>query len=97
MSGLPFGVPNSADFRNVYTMPTYRRVDIGTNWVLSTRLFGKQSKKAEALTAGIEILNVIGVANTLSYIWIRDFQNNQYAVPNTLSQRFFNLKVNFLW
>jgi hypothetical protein len=92
-TGLPFGPPNATRFRNFFTAPAYRRVDIGFSKLLS---FGEGSwlgRQFETVWIGIEVLNLIGAENVISYLWIRDFENRQFAVPNTLSQRFFNLRI----
>jgi hypothetical protein len=50
-------------------------------------------KRFETIWLGAEILNLIGAENTISYTWIKDVNDTQFAVPNTLSTRFFNLRV----
>lgn len=93
-SGLPFGIPNDINRRNLFSIPAYRRADMGFSKVLT---FNQKTKGAgrwiRSLMAGIEILNIMGVTNTLSYIWIADFENRRYAIPQTLSQRFLNARV----
>ncbi|MEM6300058.1 MAG: TonB-dependent receptor, partial [Bacteroidota bacterium] len=89
-TGLPFGVPNRPNTRAQLSGEQYRRVDIG----ISKSLIFEQNKGIKSLWLGVEILNVLGVENVISYNFIRDFLNDrQYAIPNSLSQRFFNLKV----
>ena len=87
-SGLPFGPPNNDEYRNFYSGEAYQRVDIGFSKMI---LFQKGFLKSLWLSA--EILNLLGAENTISYIWIKDFGNRQYAIPNSLSARFLNLKV----
>ena len=93
-TGLPFGPPNDPAHRAQFKGPPYRRVDIGFSKVISlgdkTKWLGK---RFETIWLGLEILNLIGAANTISYTWIKDVNSNQYAVPNTLSTRFLNLRV----
>ncbi|HRG89801.1 MAG TPA: hypothetical protein PLW44_12325, partial [Chitinophagales bacterium] len=45
----------------------------------------------------LEVFNIFGITNTVSYLWVRDISNTQYAVPNYLSSRRINAKllVNF--
>ena len=50
-------------------------------------------KRFETIWIGLEILNLIGAENTISYTWIKDVYDVQYAVPNTLSTRFLNLRL----
>lgn len=92
-TGLAFGVPNSANFRNVFNIPPYRRLDLGTNYVITFNNKLKSKKFFETIMLGIECLNVLEINNVISYIWVADFQNRQYAVPNTLSTRFWNAKI----
>jgi hypothetical protein len=89
-SGLPFGVPRSQQYRSAFSGPAYRRVDIGFSKLVS---FLDNKKGLESLWISLEVLNLLGVANTISYSWITDYNSNQYAVPNTLSARFVNLRM----
>ena len=88
-SGLPFGPPNNDDFRNSFSGDQYLRADLGLSKVIELR----KSKKFESIWLGIDILNLFGINNTISYTWISDLNRNQFAVPNSLSARFFNGKV----
>jgi len=93
-TGLPFGPPASPDNRATLKAPPYRRVDIGFSKVLS--LSDRSTwlgRRFESIWMGVEILNLIGAENTISYTWIKDVYNVQYAVPNTLSTRFLNLRL----
>ena len=93
-TGLPFGPPDSPDNRATLIAPAYRRVDVGFSKVLS--LSDRSTwlgKRFESIWMGVEILNLIGAENTISYTWIKDVFNVQYAVPNTLSTRFLNLRI----
>jgi len=93
-TGLPFGPPNSIENRAALSAPAYRRVDIGFSKVISlgdkTKWLGK---RFETIWLGLEVLNLIGAENTISYTWIKDVNDIQYAVPNTLSTRFLNARV----
>ncbi len=93
-TGLPFGPPNNLENRGALKAPPYRRVDIGFSKVISlgdkTKWLGR---RFETIWLGLEILNLIGAENTISYTWIKDVYDVQYAVPNTLSTRFINLRV----
>jgi len=93
-TGLPFGPPNSPSNRATLKAPPYRRVDIGFSKVISlgdkTKWLGR---KFESIWLGLEIFNLIGAENTISYTWIKDVYDVQFAVPNTLSTRFLNLRV----
>ena len=90
-SGLPFGPPRRDDLRNAFPGDEYYRVDIGFSKSL---IFNSKSKiTPNSLWIGLEILNLLGADNTISYTWIKDVANNQFAIPNSLSARFLNLRV----
>jgi hypothetical protein len=86
-TGLPFGPPQRPEFRAALNAPWYRRVDLG----FSKTILHKQY--LESLAIGLDVLNVLGTPNTISYTWVQDTDRRQYAVPNRLSTRFLNFKV----
>ena len=96
-SGLPTGAPNTPLYTHTYRMPPYRRVDIG----LSKQIIGGEAlhpksgffKGFKNLWVTMEILNLLQISNTISYTWVRDFNNNQYGVPNYLTPRQINIKL----
>lgn len=98
-TGLPTGPAGTILERtsNATRLPDYKRVDIGFAALLLNgdkehHLPLWNSFKNIWLTA--EVLNLLGIENTLSYQWIQDFSsNNFYAVPNKLSKRLVNLKL----
>ncbi len=87
-SGLPFGPPNNIEYRNVFRVESYQRIDIG----LSKIFFMKKVNFLESIWLGVEVLNLTGRNNPVSYYWVKDFNNIYYAVPNSLSGRFFNIR-----
>jgi hypothetical protein len=87
-TGLPFGVPNQPEYRAVLSGSSYWRVDIGFS-----KIFYVKGNKDRSIWVGLEVLNLLGNNNVISYLWIKDYANNSYAIPNDLSQRFFNLRV----
>jgi hypothetical protein len=100
-TGLPFSPPGSSRYRNALRIPPYRRFDIGfsgqlwsNEWAKKKNTFGSWLK---SVWISLEVWNVLGISNTVSYIWVRDVSNNQYAVPNYLTNRRVNAKlvVNF--
>jgi len=90
-SGLPFGPPNDFENRNTLNGRSYQRVDIGF-----TKLFlFKEEKTLESIWLTLEILNLFGNENIISYSWIQELSGNYIAVPNTLTTRYVNLKLTF--
>lgn len=88
-SGYPFGPPERADLRNSFQGDEYYRLDIG----LSKRFSTLWTDTLKALTLRAEILNALAADNTLSYTWIEDVNGANFAVPNSLSARFLNIKL----
>jgi len=41
----------------------------------------------------LEIFNLLDINNTISHIWIRDITGKQYSIPNYLTGRRINLKL----
>lgn len=94
LSGFPFGPKDRPDLRASFASPSYRRVDIGFAKLVSYSDKRIEKKKLfESIWITAEVLNLLGVANTISYDWIKDANGFQYAIPNTLSSRFLNIKI----
>ncbi|MDA3911475.1 MAG: carboxypeptidase-like regulatory domain-containing protein [Bacteroidales bacterium] len=96
-SGLPFGPPNSPRYMDTGTIPAYRRVDLG----LSKQIVGKNTSFPEKspfrfikdFWISLEAFNLLDINNTISHIWVSDISGRQYAVPNYLTGRRWNLKL----
>ena len=96
-SGLPFGPPDHHRYLDTLRIPPYRRVDIG----FSALLFDKSKHKDQqgvlrhfrTIWTSLEVFNLLGVSNTVSYLWIKDLNDITYAVPNYLTSRRVNLRV----
>jgi hypothetical protein len=102
-TGLPFGPPDQERYKDVLKIPPYRRLDIGFSALLlngekrgikKPNSFGS---KFENIWASFEVFNILGIRNTLSYRWIKDTENNQWAIPNYLTSRRFNVKLQITW
>ena len=78
-------------------MPDYRRVDIGFSWqfVNEATTFGPKNpfRGFKSMILSLEVFNLLQTFNTISYIWVKDINNKQYAVPNYLTPRLLNLKL----
>jgi hypothetical protein len=95
-TGLPYGLPNNLNLRQAFKNGTdYGRVDFGFSKIV--RFKEDNQKGLKTIWMGLEILNAFGIENNISFTWVPDLYGNVFAVPNSLSQRFFNLKmrVNF--
>jgi hypothetical protein len=96
-TGFPFGVPDQNRNNDLNRIPSYRRVDIGFNKVLIPEGLKKRNtfwkRNIQSAWIGLEIFNLLGVNNTISYIWIEDVEANRFAVPNYLTNRRVNLRM----
>lgn len=95
-SGLPFGAPQSERYQQTARIPAYRRVDIGFTKILVSA--DKQYENGffspfKNLWVGVEVFNLLGIRNTVSYLWVQDVQGRPYAVPNYLTNRLLNVKI----
>lgn len=95
---LPFGPPTFERYRDTLRMPAYRRVDIGFSYqILSEDKRPKKEnsplKHFKTMWVSLDVFNLLDINNTISYLWIRDAGNRQYAVPNYLTPRLVNLRL----
>jgi hypothetical protein len=78
-------------------MPPYRRVDVGFayNIIKENREIKRKSfmNNVKSMWLNVEVLNLLDVNNTVSYTWIKDVTGRQYAVPNYLTRRQLNVKL----
>jgi hypothetical protein len=70
----------------------YIRSDIGFSKIFTPKQ-KSDKRKLESIWVGLEVLNLFGAENNISFNWVPDFGGNEFAIPNSLSQRFFNLKM----
>lgn len=94
-SGLRFGPPTVFENRTAFDFPAYHRVDLGFSKLITftPKEEARAKRGFESIWATLEIFNLFQRENTVSHIWIRDLDNNQFAVPNYLSARLLNLRV----
>lgn len=96
-TGVPYGPPSFERYKDTVRMPPYRRVDIGFSYQLV-----KEDKKLpessifhnlKSVWLGLEVFNLLQVNNTISYFWIKDVTDRQYAIPNYLTSRQLNARM----
>ena len=96
-TGVPFGPPGSQRYQHILRMPPYRRVDLGFSYQVLRENRKVQEKSPgrflKSVWISLEVFNLLGTNNTVSYIWVEDVTNRQYAVPNYLTQRQLNLRM----
>ena len=93
--GLPFGPPHTGLERNVFRAPAYRRFDVGMNYRLINNedRHLRRGKFLRNIWLGVDCFNIFGLNNVSSYYWITDISNHQYAVPNYLTGRMINARI----
>ncbi len=100
-SNLPYNIPGSIRYRNSLTIPSYIRVDIGFSALLLDAQKQRRShspfKEFKSIWASLEVFNLIDRPNTISYLLIKDYQNNTFALPNRLTPRLVNFKIAVNW
>jgi hypothetical protein len=83
-------------------MPAYKRVDIGLSKSLKREdqtLSEKNPLKAfREIWLNAEIFNLLGINNTISYLWVKTVFNQEdmpgeFGVPNYLTGRRFNIRI----
>lgn len=97
-TGLPGGSPSYADpYKYQTRLPDYKRADLGVSYVIVDDTKLRDSgwlKPFKELTVGAEIFNIFDVQNSITNTFVRDvYSKLQYAIPNYLSPRIFNVKV----
>ncbi len=96
-TGLPFGPPGHERWKQIFRMPPYRRVDIGFAYqiIKEDKPLPKKNPfhHVQGMFISVEIFNLLQIDNTVSYTWVTDVTNRQYAVPNYLTRRTLNLKL----
>lgn len=98
-TGLPGGSPSYADpylYQN--RLNDYRRVDVGFSKVFIDNTTVKNNsglfKDFKELAIGLEIFNLFDNQNAITNTWVRDvYSKNQYAIPNYMTTRVFNVKL----
>lgn len=98
-TGLPFGPPDKQRYADTLRLPDYRRVDIGFAALLwdgarKERPAHSFFKNFNHVWLSLEVFNLLGIQNTLSYTFIQDqTTGREYAVPNRLTSRLLNVKL----
>jgi len=98
-TGLPFGPPDQNRAGDTLRIPSYKRVDVGFSALLldgdrKERPRYSMFSKLKSIWASLEVFNLLGIQNTLSYLWIQDQTSGRtYAVPNRLTSRLLNAKL----
>lgn len=98
MDGLPSTSPRSSRDKGYFRMPPYKRVDAGLSYaLLSPAKEGETrtgiGKYLKSVWLGFDVFNLLDMSNVASYYWVTDVNEIQYAVPNYLTRRQFNIRL----
>jgi len=96
-SRLPTGPPNGERYTDTFRMPPYRRIDLGmSKTIISANSLQTKStvlKKIKEMSISLEVLNLLGIKNTVSYFWVSSHYGDMYGVPNYLTERKLNVRL----
>ncbi len=96
--GLTMTAPHISRDQAWFRAPAYKRVDVG----ISYQLVGAPAdgvrpynfwRHFKDITVALDCFNLFDISNVSSYYWVTDVNNIQYAVPNYLTRRQFNLRL----
>ena len=96
--GLPVTAPHSSRDKGYFRTPAYKRVDVGLHYALlsppdeTSSLTGIR-KWCKSIWLGLDVFNLLDISNVSSYYWVTDVNSIQYAVPNYLTRRQFNVTL----
>ncbi|MDE5786116.1 MAG: TonB-dependent receptor plug domain-containing protein, partial [Duncaniella sp.] len=96
--GLPTTSPRSTRDKGYFRTPAYRRLDVGLSYALLSPLKDGQTRSGlmrhiKSIWLGLDVFNLLDIANVSSYYWVTDVNDIQYAVPNYLTRRQFNVRL----
>ncbi len=92
-SRLPIGPPDFERYKDTLRVPAYRRIDIGFSKDFLQQPTIENKRKLKSLIAYAEVFNLLNINNTISYLWLKDVDNRQFAIPNFLTGRQINIKL----
>lgn len=96
--GLTMTAPRVSRDVSYFRAPAYKRVDVG----LSYQLVGAPKdgvrpynfwRHFKSIMIGFDCFNLFDMTNVSSYYWVTDVNDIQYAVPNYLTRRQFNVRL----
>ena len=101
-TGLPGGSPSYVDpYDYQQRLKNYMRTDAGFSYIFKDQVFQsdkKWLKPFEEVSVGFEIYNLFNNENAITNTWVRDvYSKVMYAIPNRMTMRTFNLKLNMRW
>lgn len=99
-TGFPFTKPFQTDFSTTHRLPSYFRVDWGNAVHLKRIAKLKNAKwlqKIDDVVISVDVFNLFNYKNVVSYLWVADYDNKYYGVPNYLTARQINAKLTVIF
>lgn len=96
--GLPMTAPRGSRDKGYFRAPAYKRIDIGLAYALLSPLAEGEHRSGflgnfKSVWLGVDVFNLLDISNVNSYYWVTDVNRLQYAVPNYLTRRQFNVRL----
>ncbi|MCQ2346880.1 MAG: TonB-dependent receptor [Paludibacteraceae bacterium] len=95
--GMPFASPRNIESQKYFRMSPYRRIDIGATYSFNRKtakfMRAESAKHVDNWAIQFEVFNLVGWNNVNSYFWINDAYGYEWASPNYLTGRRFNVKI----
>lgn len=96
--GLPVTPPRGSRDKGYFRAPAYKRLDVGLSYALLSPLKEGEvrsgfMKHLKSVWLGVDVFNLLDISNVSSYYWVTDVNEIQYAVPNYLTRRQFNVRL----
>ncbi len=94
-TGMPVVFAHQRNRSKTHRLPAYFRVDWNNSVRLSQLEFYKKSplRYFDEVLVGVEVYNLFNHKNVASYIWVSDYNNTYYPVPNYLTARQLNFRL----
>jgi CarboxypepD_reg-like domain/TonB-dependent Receptor Plug Domain len=97
-TNMPYNLPNNPKYRNGLIIEPYLRVDLGFSALLldAEKMKRRSHAPFKALNnvwLSVEIFNLIDRRNQISFLFIKDYANNTFSIPNRLTPRLLNVKM----
>jgi len=93
--GQPYYAPRNTQVWG--RMPMYKRIDIGATYIFNAQtakfMRAESAKHVKQWAIQFEVFNLVGWNNVNSYFWVADAYDRQWASPNYLTGRRYNLKI----
>jgi len=97
-TGVPGGSPSYADpYKYQNRLNAYKRADLGISYVFTdakNQFNSGWKSNFKEFSVGFEIFNMFDIQNAITNTWVRDVYSKQfYGIPNYMTQRVFNVKM----